>query len=181
MGVATETPTEVVQTGIERYQAGLPVTGPEANREYLEAGLGGAIAGGTLGGATRAAFGARPEVAPPAEPAAPAAPAPAPAPAPVKKERKKRVAKTVAPVLEQPPVKPKAIESSEPALLVNDEDVITINVRKFEHNGKFYFLNSAKDKLYTIGTDGQPFHYHGRYNRDTETIDTEFGDSDAEY
>jgi hypothetical protein len=110
--------------------------------------------------------------------------APAPAPAPVKKERKKRVVKTVAPpshVAEQPPVKPKAIESSEPALLINDEDVITINVRKFEHNGKSYFLNSAKDKLYTIGTDGQPFHYHGRYNRDSETIDTEFADSDAEY
>ena len=92
--------------------------------------------------------------------------------------------KTVAPpshVVEQPPVKPKAIESSEPALLINDEDVITINVRKFEHNGKSYFLNSAKDKLYTIGTDGQPFHYHGRYNRDSETIDTEFADSDAEY
>jgi hypothetical protein len=102
----------------------------------------------------------------------------------VKKERKKRVVKTVAApshVAEQPPVKPKAIESLEPALLINDEDVITINVRKFEHNGKSYFLNSAKDKLYTIGTDGQPFHYHGRYNRDSETIDTEFADSDAEY
>jgi hypothetical protein len=110
--------------------------------------------------------------------------APAPVAVPVKKERKKRVVKTVAApshVTEQPPVKPKAIESLEPALLINDEDVITINVRKFEHNGKSYFLNSAKDKLYTIGTDGQPFHYHGRYNRDSETIDTEFADSDAEY
>ena len=102
--------------------------------------------------------------------------------APVKKERKKRVVKVSQPhVAEQLPIKPKAIESSEAPLLINDEDVITINVRKFEHNGKYYFLNSTKDKLYTVGTDGQPFQYHGRYNRDTETIDTEFGDSDAEY
>ena len=88
MGAATEAPTEVVQTGIERYQADLPVTGPEAGREYLEAGLGGAIAGGVLGGAARGAFGARPAAAAPAAapeagaPAAEAAPPPeGPAPA----------------------------------------------------------------------------------------------------
>ena len=98
----------------------------------------------------------------------------------MKKERKKRVAKVVAP-LEQAPVRPKAVESSETPILINDEDVITIKVRKFDHNGKSYFLNSAKDKLYTIGTDGQPFQYHGRYNRESETIDTDFPDSDAEY
>ena len=74
VGAVTEAPTEVVQTGIERYQADLPVTGPEANREYLEAGLGGAIAGGVLGGAARGAFGARPApAAPTPEAGAPAA------------------------------------------------------------------------------------------------------------
>lgn len=84
VGAATEPPTEIAQTAIERYQAGLPLTGPEAGREYLEAGLGGAIAGGVLGGATRGAFGARPAPAPTPEaetaptPAAEAAPAPAP-------------------------------------------------------------------------------------------------------
>ena len=72
VGAATEPPVEVAQTALERYQAGLPVTGPEAEREYLQAGLGGAIAGGVLGGAARGAFGARPT--PPVE-AAPAAPA----------------------------------------------------------------------------------------------------------
>ena len=78
VGTVTEPPVEVAQTAIERYQADLPVTGPEAGREYLEAGLGGAIAGGVLGGAARGAFGARPEVVPPAEPAAPAEPTPLP-------------------------------------------------------------------------------------------------------
>ena len=82
VGVATEPPTEVAQTALERYQAGLPLTGPEAGREYLEAGLSGAIAGGVLGGATRGAFGARPAPAPtPEAEAAPAAEAP-PAPPP---------------------------------------------------------------------------------------------------
>jgi hypothetical protein len=101
---------------------------------------------------------------------------------PPKKERKKRVVKSVPSVpIEQPPIKPKAIESFEAPLCMNDEDVLVINVRKFEHNGKWYFINSAKDKLYTIGTDGQPFQYHGRYNRESETIDTDFADSDAEY
>jgi hypothetical protein len=101
---------------------------------------------------------------------------------PPKKERKKRVVKSIPSVpIEQHPIKPKAIESSEAPLCMNDEDILIINVRKFEHNGKWYFLNSAKDKLYTVGTDGQPFQYHGRYNRESETIDTDFADSDAEY
>lgn len=72
VGAATEAVVEPLQTGIERYQADLPVnplTSSEAAREYLQAGLGGAIAGGVLGGAARGAFGARPtttqaEVAP---------------------------------------------------------------------------------------------------------------------
>lgn len=81
VGAVTEAPTEVAQTALERYQAGLPVTGTEANREYLEAGLGGAIAGGFLGGATRGAFGARP--APEATTTPEAAPTPTPTPAPV--------------------------------------------------------------------------------------------------
>jgi hypothetical protein len=78
VGAATEPLAEVPQAAIERYQAGLPITGPEANREYLEAGLGGAIAGGVLGGAARGAFGARPT--PEAAPAPEAAPEPAPVP-----------------------------------------------------------------------------------------------------
>ena len=83
VGAAIEAPVEVAQTALERQQAGLPVTGPEASREFLEAGLGGAAAGGVTGGALRGAFGERP--APAAAPAVPEGaftPAPTPAPTP---------------------------------------------------------------------------------------------------
>jgi hypothetical protein len=80
VGGATEVPTEIGQTALERAQAGLPVTGPEAGREYLEAGIGGLAAGSVVGGATRGLFGARPAPAP--EPAPEAAPPEATAPTP---------------------------------------------------------------------------------------------------
>ena len=71
VGAAIEAPVEVAQSALERQQAGLPVTGPEARREFLEAGIGGAAAGGVTGGALRGAFGERP--APPAAPTIPEA------------------------------------------------------------------------------------------------------------
>jgi hypothetical protein len=81
VGAAVEAPVEVAQTALERQQAGLPLTGPEAQREFLEAGLGGAAAGGVTGAALRGAFGERP--APEAAPAIPeAAFTPTPAAAP---------------------------------------------------------------------------------------------------
>ena len=81
VGAAVEAPIEVAQSALERQQAGLPITGPEAQREFLEAGIGGAAAGGVTGGALRGAFGERP--APPAAPAIPeAAFTPTPAAAP---------------------------------------------------------------------------------------------------
>ena len=83
VGAAIEAPVEVAQSALERQQAGLPVTGPEARLEFLEAGLGGATAGGVTGGALRGAFGGRP--APEAAPAIPEGaftPAPAPTPTP---------------------------------------------------------------------------------------------------
>ena len=92
-GGATEAPTEAIQTGIERAQAGLPVTGPEAEREMLEAALQGLAAGTVTGGATRGFLGAppappptpvpepsAPEAATPAQPAAPSYFAPAAVP-----------------------------------------------------------------------------------------------------
>lgn len=83
VGAAIEAPVEVAQSALERQQAGLPVTGPEARLEFLEAGLGGAAAGGVTGGALRGAFGGRsaPETAP-AVPEGAFTPAPAPAPTP---------------------------------------------------------------------------------------------------
>ena len=60
VGGATEVPTEIAQTAIERAQAGLPVTGPEATREFTEAGLGGLAAGAFAGGTLGGVFGPRP-------------------------------------------------------------------------------------------------------------------------
>ena len=84
-GGATELPVEIAQTALERAQAGLPLTGPEATREYTEAGLGGLAGGAFTGGALGGAFGQRPT--PTATPTIPegafgAAPAPTPTPAP---------------------------------------------------------------------------------------------------
>jgi len=85
VGGATEVPTEITQTAIERAQAGLPTTGPEARREYTEAGLGGLAAGAFTGGTLGGAFGQRPT--PTAATTIPegafdTAPAPAPTPVP---------------------------------------------------------------------------------------------------
>lgn len=116
VGAATEPPVEVAQTALERYQAGLPVTGPEAEREYLQAGLGGAIAGGVLGGAARGAFGARPT--PPVQPEVaaaetPAAAAPAAAPIPEAPSPTAEAAPPSAPVAEAAPT-PEAAPSPAP-------------------------------------------------------------------
>ena len=103
------------------------------------------------------------------------------APAPVA-PKQKRKAKTV--VVAPPPVslvEVKAIESKEPILKISDDDLLIITIRKFEHNGRSYFLASGKDKLYSIGKDGQPLNYVGRYNRQSDTIDADFPDSDEEY
>lgn len=48
-GTATAVPAMVGQTAIERWQAGQPLTGDEANQEYLGAAGSGAMFGGMLG------------------------------------------------------------------------------------------------------------------------------------
>ena len=49
-GVLTETPTELGQQVLERYQAGLPMDTEEALEEYKAAAVGGAALGGLFGG-----------------------------------------------------------------------------------------------------------------------------------
>jgi hypothetical protein len=49
LGIIAEAPVEVLEQAAERYQAGLPLTGEEANKEYKEAFFGAAAVGGTLG------------------------------------------------------------------------------------------------------------------------------------
>lgn len=72
----------------------------------------------------------------------------------------------------------KAIESNQSTLY--DLDVQVIKVRKFEIDGRSYFLDSNKYKLYKIGSDKKPGAYHGRWNPEKEEIDTSFPDSDRE-
>ena len=63
---------EPIEQAFERGQAGLSLTDAEAGREYLEAGLGGAVAGGITGGALGGVFGQRPAPPPAAEIGTPA-------------------------------------------------------------------------------------------------------------
>ena len=114
-----------------------------------------------------------------------AAPVPAPEPlqapepvqAPVTQVVKaKRQPKKIA-VQTQETVKPLATESVEPPL--HDLHCITITVRKIEHNGRKYYLNSDKDKLYTVMPDGGVGKYCGRLDRENDRI-ADFPDSDSE-
>ncbi len=111
-----------------------------------------------------------------------AAPAP---PAAVAVEKPKRVRKfkvaLPTPVALPVSVPSKAVESREQPIQITEEDVLVIKVKKFEHNGRWYFLNSSKDKLYSIGSDGAPFQYCGRWNREKQTIDADIHDSDCEF
>lgn len=54
LGVAVEAPTEVVQSALERLQAGLPLLDEDALKEYGESAYAGALVGGPIGAAGRA-------------------------------------------------------------------------------------------------------------------------------
>ena len=102
---------------------------------------------------------------------------PEPVQAPVTQVVKaKRQPKKIA-VQTQETVKPLATESVEPPL--HDLNCITITVRKIEHNGRKYYLNSDKDKLYTVMPDGGVGKYCGRLDRENDRI-ADFPDSDSE-
>jgi hypothetical protein len=49
IGAGIEVPQEVAQTVLERWQARLPLTGEEANEQYLEAAMGGFFLGTSIG------------------------------------------------------------------------------------------------------------------------------------
>jgi len=74
-------------------------------------------------------------------------------------------------------IQPLATESTEPPL--QDLPCITISVRKIEHAGRKYYLNSEKDKLYTVQPDGGVGKYCGRLDRENDRI-ADFPDSDSE-
>jgi hypothetical protein len=97
----------------------------------------------------------------------------APVAAPVKAKRQPKKV-----VQAQPQeIQPLATESTEPPL--QDLPCITISVRKIDHNGRKYYLNSEKDKLYTVQPDGGVGKYCGRLDRENDRI-ADFPDSDSE-
>lgn len=115
-----------------------------------------------------------------AEPAAPVpepAPAPEPAPTPVvaKRTYKKKTAKETA----SAPTKVD-VQAVEASTMLTDVEVVKIVVKPFSHNDTSYFLDSKKNKVYSVGKDKKPLAYIGRWDAQAEHIDTEFPDSDAE-
>ena len=75
-GVAFEVPQEIVQSGLERWQAGLSLSDDSALGEYKQAAIGAALLGGTFGGVSGALSSRTQEGAvPPPAAAAEAAPA----------------------------------------------------------------------------------------------------------
>jgi hypothetical protein len=70
-----------------------------------------------------------------------------------------------------------AVEASTP---LEDIEIVKILVKPFTYNDTGYFRDVKKNKLYSVGKDKRPLAYIGRWNAETETIDTEFPDSDAE-
>jgi hypothetical protein len=110
---------------------------------------------------------------PPPQPPIPE-PDPEPDPNPPPKPSEKRRTKHV---VSKSTVQIQAIEAS-PQL--TDLEIVKIVVRPFQVNETNYFRDVCKNKLYSVGKDKLPSTYMGRWNPETESIDTEFPDSDAE-
>jgi hypothetical protein len=91
----------------------------------------------------------------------------------------KAVAEVVQPTPELPPASGQAlfVESSSVPLKVTD--VITVKVKKIRCEGKEYYLDSVSSKLYGVSVNGVG-PYKGRYNSESETMDTRYPDSDVE-
>jgi len=106
---------------------------------------------------------------------------------PVKKATKIIKVKSSIPVLEAPAeiatvatpslLEPIMVESTEAPLIV--EDIIRVKVKKIRHQSKDYYFDGNSGKLYAATKDGVG-KYAGRYNEETETINTSYPDSDNE-
>jgi hypothetical protein len=81
------------------------------------------------------------------------------------------------PVVEETNHDPKFIESTDPPITITD--IIVVKVKKIKYQGKDYFYDSVSGKLYGISVNGVGA-YKGRYNQETEILDTTFPDSDCE-
>jgi hypothetical protein len=106
---------------------------------------------------------------------------------PEKKVKKVIKMKTSIPVLEKPIadlsietttlVKPSMVESTDAPIVL--EDIIRVKVKKIRHQGKDYYFDGNSAKLYATTKDGVG-KYVGRYDEESDTINTSFPDSDIE-
>jgi hypothetical protein len=115
-----------------------------------------------------------PEPEPHPDPTPPPPPNPEPKPTQTKRTYKKK-AKPVVPEKSVVPIQ--AVETS---TLPTEVEIVKIVVRPFFANNTQYFRDPVKNKLYGVGKDKRPSNYVGRWDPESETIDTEFPDSDAE-
>ena len=93
------------------------------------------------------------------------------------RKKKEEIALPIPPPVEESNEEPKFIETTEPAISITD--VIVVKVKKIKCQGKDYYHDSVSGKLYGISVNGVGA-YKGRYNQETETLDTTFPDSDCE-
>jgi hypothetical protein len=111
-----------------------------------------------------------PEPEPTPDPPAPTPPKPA-----AKRSSKKKETPVASPG--KPVVSVQAVETSS---LPSEVEIVKILVRHFFANDTHYFRDPVKNKLYGVGNDKRPTKYIGRWDPESETIDTEFPDSDVE-
>lgn len=97
---------------------------------------------------------------------------------PERKPRQKKVIPTVETIKPiENPLEPKLIEVIAPPLTITD--CIVVKVKKMRIEGKEYYYDSLSGKLYGVSVNGVGG-YKGRYNAETEVLDTTFPDSDCE-
>jgi len=112
---------------------------------------------------------------------APAAPIPKPKKTPIKvKAKPTNTVTTPAPVVPLPDTSATMLESMALKPLTVSE-VIVVKVRKLRHKGKDYYFDPNSGKLYNaltkeVGVGA----YAGRYNPESDILDTEYPDSDVE-
>lgn len=109
---------------------------------------------------------------------------------PVKKEKaepktkpKRKAAATAAPP-PPPEIKPPTnlvatfLEKEMETLQVDDVEIIQL--KSFEYDGKKFYRDEKKGKIYQIGRNNAPGPYVGRWNYRTSMVETDIPDSDCE-
>jgi len=93
--------------------------------------------------------------------------------------------KTSIPVIETPAVEPTSVAVIKPIMVesteapITVEEIIRVKVKKVRHQGKDYYFDRNSCKLYVASANGVG-KYAGRYNEETNVLNTSYPDSDEE-